>query len=65
MQAALAILVRDKVNELFRMGDNFGKFLTPQYKRQGRPKRMGHPLCIYVCPGTKATGNQSMMSKPQ
>lgn len=47
------------------MDDNFGKFLTPQYKRQGRPKRMGHPLCIYVCPGTKAAGNQSMMSKPQ
>lgn len=65
MQAALAILVRDKVNELFRMGDNFVKFLILQYKQQGCPKRMGHPLCIYVCPGTKAAGNQSMMSKPQ
>ena len=65
MQAALAILVRDKVNDLFRMGDNFGMFLAPQCKRQGRPKRMGHPLCIYIYPGTKAAGNQSMMSKPQ
>ncbi len=47
------------------MGDNFVKFLILQYKQQGCPKRMGHPLCIYVCPGTKAAGNQSMMSKPQ
>lgn len=47
------------------MDDNFGKFLAPQYKQQGRPKRMGQPLYVYIHPGIKAAGNQSMMSKPQ
>lgn len=64
MQAAIAILVRDKVNEFFVWTITSVSFWHHNTNNKGAPKEWD-TLCIYIYPGTKAAGNQSMMSKPQ
>lgn len=65
MQAAIAILVRDKVNEFFVWTITSVSFWHHDISNRGAPKGWDNPLCIYIYPGIKAAGNQSMMSKPQ